>query len=212
MKKRELKTKHLQVTPMTDEELQEEAAGQTEERLKQLYTEIGSSCRARPEQRLWYTVWRITLRESGEQAGTVGFLGAPQNSAVELRCRINSDFRGQGYAEEAIRAAADWAFSQPDMYFVTASIEKDNAAAAAALETVGFARSGQKKDMLYYELEKPRTCWGSICFLFGLAIGYACGMSSTDMCIGMVLGMVIGMPFDRQDREKRKTLREARMG
>ena len=64
-----LKTKKLLITPMTDEELGEKIAREKEAHMSAALREMLDGCRQHPQDRDWYTGWRITLQTTGEEMG-----------------------------------------------------------------------------------------------------------------------------------------------
>lgn len=60
----QLKTKRLMILPMTDEELENLIRMTDSPELKQAYQEMLDGCRQNQEQRIWYTAWKICLKEN----------------------------------------------------------------------------------------------------------------------------------------------------
>lgn len=211
---KELRTKRLHITPMTDGELRAAIASETDEHMKKAYSEMLENCVANPAVRVWYTDWRIALRESGDPIGGVGFKGPPVNGAVEIGYGLFDPRRGNGYATEAAKAMIDWAFSQEGVYFVTAETEPDNAASQRVLQKLGFSPAGAGEEGPRFEKERPASAWFSIYLCLGLSIGLCLGTSFDNIAIGMSLGMCIGLALgsslDAADKKKRAALRAAR--
>jgi RimJ/RimL family protein N-acetyltransferase len=211
---KELRTKRLRITPMTDNELRAAIASETDEHMKQAYSEMLAGCLAHPRERIWYTEWRITRRETGEPVGGLGFKGPQVNGAVEIGYGIFDPRRGNGYATEAAKAMIGWAFSQEGVYFVTAETEPDNAASQRVLEKLGFSPAGAGEEGPRFEKERPASAWFSIYLCLGLSIGLCLGTSFDNIAIGMSLGMCIGLALgsslDAADKKKRAALRAAR--
>ena len=58
---------------------------------------------------------------------------------VEIGYGIDEEFKGQGYASEAI-GAVSWAMEQEDVLSVIAETEKDNIASYKVLQHIGMSR------------------------------------------------------------------------
>ena len=99
---------------------------------------------AEPEQRAWMA--RLMLTETKEVAGHCGFHGPPKTiGRAEIGYTVFKDFRGQGFAKEAARALAEWAFEQgeEDVY---ASVSPNNAPSLAVVKSLGFRQVGVQED------------------------------------------------------------------
>lgn len=203
------KTNLVRITPRTDEEMQELIDAERDEALRTAYTEMLQNCRSHPQKRLWYTCWRVTLAQGGQLVGNVGFLGGPNEAGeVELGYGTLPGFCGNGYATEAVRRLADWAFSQPGVFFVLAQAAKGNAASRRVLEKVGFGPAGAGHEGLLFELEKPKPDNVSTYLSLGLALGVVFGTSLNNLAMGLSLGLAIGIAIgsmlDGEDKKKRQ--------
>jgi RimJ/RimL family protein N-acetyltransferase len=68
----------------------------------------------------------ITDRESGGLLGRSGLMYLPQFSETELGWTLRREAWGHGYATEAARACANWAFGQFEIPYLTSLIERGN--------------------------------------------------------------------------------------
>ena len=108
--------------------------------------------------------WLVVLRESGENAGWVS-LRIPEREpgAGEVGYTLLAEFRGRGYATEAVSALLDEAFTIARLQRVCAYCVPQNLASIAVLERLGFTRDitlprgatvgGQPVDVLSHVLE-----------------------------------------------------------
>lgn len=207
MKKKEpiIKTKRMRLTPMTDREIEAlmEAAGS--DALRAAYGEMLAGCRNHPEDRIWYAPWRMTLKDESAYMGDLGFQGPAKEHAVEIGCRVPSEY--EEYTAEAVQALTQWAFGNSEVVFVEA--EADNGAPQGVLEKCGFAPDGSG-----FVLERPLTSWMAIYMLFGLSIGTTLGTSAQNTGIGMImglcLGLCIGVALDSSEKKTREKLRKNR--
>jgi len=213
---KKLKTKRLILTPMTDDELREAIASETDAHLRNAYSKMLAGCTAHPAERLWYTCWRIVLRESGGPVGGLGFKGPPENGAVEIGYGIDEAYRENGYATEAVKAAQDWAFSQENVYFVTAETTAANAASNRVLDKLGFSLAVTDDGSWRYEKERPAPSWLAVYLCLGMSVGLSIGVATdniaTGMSIGMCIGVALGVSLDAADKKKRAAFRAARAG
>lgn len=166
-KELQLKTKRLRISPMSDEELRKLITETPKPELKQAYQEMLDGCMKNPEYRLWYTAWKISLKESKQLIGSVGFKGAVNNYSVEISYGIDDGFEGNGYATEAAKALIDWAFEQEDIYFIEAETDSDNRASQSILEKLSFKPDGAGEEGTRFVLEKGETSWMAICMCIG---------------------------------------------
>lgn len=212
---RPIPTKRMTLTPMSVDELNELIERETDAHMKQAYTEMRDGVLQNPDQALWYTAWRMTLKETGEMLGDLCFHSAPADKTVEIGYGVLEQYRKNGYATEAVRALIDWAFTQTNVYFVRAITDAGNEASEHLLEKLKFnklpldpAAADLEEGQTLWELEKPASMWMAIFMCLGMGCGGAIGSASDNYSMGMVLGMSIGLAIgsalDAQDRTQRK--------
>lgn len=214
----QLKTKRLMILPMTDEELENLIRVTDSPELKQAYQEMLDGCRQNPNQRIWYTAWKICLKENkkevGKQIGDIGFKGPAEHYSVEIGYGIDTEYEGNGYATEAAKAMIDWAMYQENVYFVEAEVASDNMASRRVLEKLSFQPDGVGEEGDRFVLEKESTSWMAIYMLFGLSIGLSfgnlSGNTATGMCLGMGIGLCIGTAMDASFKKQREQIRKER--
>jgi ribosomal-protein-alanine N-acetyltransferase len=89
--------------------------------------------------------WRIRViveRSSNTVVGSINLKGPPDNDGdVEIGWGLNEQARGKGYATEAAAAVIEWAFQQPGVRSVTATIPDHNAASQRIALRVGMSRT-----------------------------------------------------------------------
>lgn len=198
---------------MSDEEMRQLIIETPISELKRAYKMLGG-CLKNPEHRLWYTAWKISLKENKQLIGTAGFKGPANNCSVEIGYGIDDGFEGNGYATEAAKALIDWAFEQEGICFVEAETDPDNIASQRILEKLSFKSDGAGEEGPRFVLEKGETSWMAIYMCFGLSIGTALGATMNNMaigmCFGMAIGMCLGVAIDSASKKKRKEIREER--
>lgn len=212
----ELKTKRLLLRPLSDEALAARLAEENDPGMRAALEEMLAGNRAQPGQRLWHTLWEMAQQQGGAAVGSFCFHGAPMNGAVEIGYGVEAEFRGRGYAQEAVRAAANWAFGQQDVYWLEAEAAPDNAPSLHLLEKLGFVRCGEGEEGPRFSLEKPAPANSALfmCLFTGLGISF--GVSFHHLGLGLSLGaaagLVLGTALDAADRQRRAELKALREG
>ncbi len=104
-----------------------------------------------------YGMYAVESRESGVFMGTVGLqhvdFKVPFAPAVEVAWRLDYEFWGQGYATEAARAVADFAFNDLKLKEIVAFTVHDNTRSIHVMEKLGMAHD-EKGDFDYPSLPK----------------------------------------------------------
>lgn len=206
---KDLKTNRLQIVPLTAEQLDLLLKQpQEDEHMAAALSEMYRGCAENPKDWFWYTCWQIYLRSDETRIGSLCFKGSPMNGAVEIGYGIDEKHRNQGYAAEAVRAIADWAFTNPDVYFVLAETANDNFASIRVLEKTGFTDFGEGPEGPRRIKERPQASLVSaflcIGMSVGLAIGTATGKAAIGIGLGALLGAAVGAAFDARDNAIRK--------
>lgn len=205
----QIKTKRLLITPMTETELDEKIQKTPESELRQAYLEMLEGCRREPENRLWYTAWKIQLKKDGTLIGDLCFKGAPVKGTVEWGYGLEQAFWNQGYMTEAARVMLDWAFSQRDVYAVEAETLQENAASQRVLEKLDFKPLGIKgEEGPRFRREKQAAQMSVVYMMLGLCCGMSFGTALGNMSIGMALGIAVGFllgtVIDDHEKKHRK--------
>lgn len=134
-------TKRLNLYPASREQMEEMILSEQDEELKKAYTEMLGGCLRFPDQFEWYVMWMIELK-SGEHIGDLCFKGLLENGTTEIGYGILEEYRGRGFASEAVQAACRWAFEHGEVKQLEAETEEGNAASWRVLEKCGFRFSG----------------------------------------------------------------------
>lgn len=205
-----LKTKRLLLSPMSEAELTERISALENDLLRSAYLEMRRCVVAFPDQALWHTSWRMTLRETKQTIGFLGFHGTPADKTVELGYDVAEEYRGNGFAAEATKALSDWAFLQEGVYFIRAMTGEKNEDSNRILEKLRFYRiESPIEGKAYWELERPASAWMPIYMCIGLGAGLALGSTfygsqTLGMIIGLGAGLALGASLDTKDRVARK--------
>ena len=213
MKELEIKTKRMTLRPMPDSEIEALMERIDDDELRAAYGEMLDGCKRDPENRIWYTPWKMTLKDSQEFIGDLCFKGPVKNHSVEIGYGIQPEYEGRGYTTEALQALTKWAFGQKDVVFVEAETAPDNKASQRVLEKCGFVPDGTTgEEGPRFMLESPLTNWSPIYMLFGMSIGMSFGQMHGQMlygmAIGMSLGVLAGILINNSAKKERETLRQ----
>jgi RimJ/RimL family protein N-acetyltransferase len=85
----------------------------------------------------------VEEKSSGKFAGRVGPWFPPAWPGFEVGWGIAKEFRGKGYALEAVRAAIDWAFATFELDRIIHCIDRENAASQAVARRLGAEKQGE---------------------------------------------------------------------
>ena len=137
-----IETKRLKLYTASREQMTAFIAAQSDDVLKAAYTEMLDGCLSHPDQREWYAMWMIELKD-GTHVGELCFKGITENGITEIGYGIAEDHRGCGYATEAVSALADWALEQTGVTCVMAETEESNIASQRVLRKAEFRPTGE---------------------------------------------------------------------
>jgi ribosomal-protein-alanine N-acetyltransferase len=99
--------------------------------------------------------WFIIHRYQGIVIGNGGFKGRPDSEGVvEIAYAIIPEYREQGYATEAARALADWAFSHPEVTALTAETLVHAREPARVLERLGMKQVETARQSLRWRVTR----------------------------------------------------------
>lgn len=135
-----IETKRLKIYPASSAQMKALIAAERNEELKAAYTEMSEGALAHPDQREWYAIWMIELKD-GTHIGDLCFKGLI-NGVAEIGYGITEEYQNQGYATEAVGAVVNWALKQSGVTRIEAETEPDNNASRRVLEKCGFIPTG----------------------------------------------------------------------
>lgn len=99
----------------------------------------------------------MVVSASDRVAGWIGF-GQPNESGIgdlDFGYAVLPDFRGRGYATEALAALIEFCFVELEVNSVWAKTMSDNLASARVMEKVGMRRIGMAEDgQIVFRIEK----------------------------------------------------------
>ena len=115
-------------------------AAEKNEEIRAAYTEMLEGSLAYPDQREWYAIWIIELK-NGTRIGDLCFKGLI-NGIAEIGYGITEEYQNRGFATEAVDATVKWALKQSGVTRIEAETEPDNKASRRVLEKCGFIPTG----------------------------------------------------------------------
>lgn len=138
-----IETERLWLYPIGDEEMRRLIGQETDAELKQAYTEMLQGCLDHPENRVWYAVWYMELKDQpGAAVGDFSFKGLAPDGKVEIGYGLREGQCGHGYMTEAVMAVCAWALRQNGVTRVEAETDPNNLASQKVLERAGFIPTG----------------------------------------------------------------------
>lgn len=137
-----VETKRLKIYAASREQMEAFIAEQSIDGLKAAYTEMLDGAINHPAQWEWHAIWMIELKD-GKHIGELCFKGLSEDGIAEIGYGIAEEYRGCGYAAEAVSAAVDWALGQTGVMCITAEAEEVNIASQKVLSKAGFVPTGE---------------------------------------------------------------------
>lgn len=99
--------------------------------------------------------WMIIKKDTMEIIGDLGFKGFNSSlGTIDLGYGIIASERRKGYAEEAVKALLQWAFSNEIVKEITANCLQENTPSIHLLKKCNFTQTKIENEMLYWTLLK----------------------------------------------------------
>ncbi len=137
-----IKNERIKTYPASQEQMEKYIASEMDEELKKAYGEMLEGCLAHPEEWDWYAMWMIE-KPDGTHIGDLCFKGIEAGRNPEIGYGILEEYRGQGFATEAVKLAIKWAFQHSEVVAIEAEADPDNAASQRVLMKCGFRPNGE---------------------------------------------------------------------
>jgi len=103
----------------------------------------------------WFQL-AIVEKVSTKMIGDIGihFLASNNESKqVEIGYTLSKEYRGKGYATEALSAIIDYLFNTLNKHRITASIDPTNQSSIKLVERLGFRKEAHFKESLFFHGE-----------------------------------------------------------
>jgi RimJ/RimL family protein N-acetyltransferase len=108
-----------------------------------------------PAVNTWFVRF-IVLTRSREIIGSTSFHGAPDaDGMMEIGLGIEEQYRGQGYAKEALAGMWRWVSAFPEVKTLRYTVSPDNLPSIAVINYFGFEFMGQQMD----EIDGPENIY-----------------------------------------------------
>ncbi len=92
-----------------------------------------------PENYPWFTNWEIVLKTKNLSIGGIGLAGLPDEKGETMTgYGLDSNFRNQGFATEALLCLSAWAFEHASLKALIATTYPDNIPSQRVLIKAGF--------------------------------------------------------------------------
>lgn len=137
-----IESKRIRIYPATRERMETFILNEKDKELKKAYGEMLKGCLAHPDLWDWYATW-IIEKTDGTHIGDLCFKGIIPGRDPEIGYGILEEYRGRGFATEAVKLALGWAFRHPEINAVEAETDPDNAASQRVLLKCGFLPNGE---------------------------------------------------------------------
>jgi RimJ/RimL family protein N-acetyltransferase len=112
----------------------------------------------------------IILTNENKLIGDMGIIFTNHdNRQAEIGCMLHKDYKGQGYATEALKGMVGFLFGTLNKHRITASVDPRNTASIRLIERLGFRKEAHFKESYYLREEwvddliyaKLKTEWDS---------------------------------------------------
>ena len=137
-----IKNERIGIYPASQEQMEKCIASENDEDLKKAYREMLEGCLTHPKEWDWYAMWMIE-KIDGTHIGDLCFKGIEAGRNPEIGYGILEEYRGLGFATEAVKLALKWAFQHSMVKAVEAEADPDNAASQRVLMKCGFRPNGE---------------------------------------------------------------------
>jgi len=94
----------------------------------------------------------IVKKDPDIVVGDVGFHSSPVDGQVEIGYSIVPNFRGLGFATEAVQTFLRWGFQSEEVDHVVARVSQHNPASIRVLEKVGFEFYSANDEFVRYRI------------------------------------------------------------
>ncbi len=137
-----IKNERIKIYPASREQMEKNIASETNKELKKAYGEMLEGCLVHPGEWDWYAMWMIEKMD-GVHIGDLCFKGIEAGRNPEIGYGILKEYRGLGFATEAVKLALKWAFGHSMVKAVEAEADPDNVASQRVLVKCGFRPNGE---------------------------------------------------------------------
>ena len=103
---------------------------------------------------LYSTLWTAISKDANKMVGDICIVGEPNSDGeIEIGYGTYEEFRKKGFMTEAVGGMINWAKSQPKIFSIIASTEKENIASFTILLKNNFIKIGETETLFNWKLE-----------------------------------------------------------
>ena len=102
---------------------------------------------------LYSTLWTAISKDANKMVGDICIVGEPNsNGEIEIGYGTYDEFQKQGFMTEAVSGIITWAKSQPKVFSIIASTEKNNIGSFTILLKNNFLKIGETETLFHWQL------------------------------------------------------------
>ena len=102
---------------------------------------------------LYSTLWTAISKDANKMVGDICIVGEPNsNGEIEIGYGTYDEFQKQGFMTEAVSGIITWAKSQPKVFSIIASTEKENIGSFTILLKNNFLKIGETETLFHWQL------------------------------------------------------------
>ena len=102
---------------------------------------------------LYSTLWTAISKDANKMVGDICIVGEPNvNGEIEIGYGTYDEFQKKGFMTEAVGGMISWAKSQPKVFSIIASTEKENIASFTILLKNNFIKIGETETLFNWKL------------------------------------------------------------
>ena len=103
---------------------------------------------------LYSTLWTAISKDANKMVGDICIVGEPNSDGeIEIGYGTYDEFQKKGFMTEAVGAMIIWAKSQPKIFSIIASTEKENIGSFTILLKNNFQKIGETETLFNWKLK-----------------------------------------------------------
>ncbi|MBX2941419.1 MAG: GNAT family N-acetyltransferase [Cyclobacteriaceae bacterium] len=103
---------------------------------------------------LYHTLWTVISKDTNQMVGDICIVGEPNASGeIEIGYGTYGEFQKRGFMTEAVGGMISWAKSQPKVFAIIASTEKENTASFRILMKNNFVKVEETPTLFNWKLK-----------------------------------------------------------
>lgn len=103
---------------------------------------------------LYSTLWTVISKEANKMVGDICIIGEPNSDGeIEIGYGTYEEFQKKGFMTEAVGGMITWAKSQPKIFSLIASTEKENIGSFTILLKNNFLKIGETETLFNWKLK-----------------------------------------------------------